>query len=323
MNIGIIGAGGIASKISNTLLQMEGFVTEAIASRDLERAVAFKEAHHFNKAYGSYEELMADPAVDLVYIATPHSEHYRNMLLALKYHKPVLCEKAFTANQKEAKDILGRFEEEKVFLAEAMWTRYLPSRKIIRDLVSANLIGKPYFLQANLFYPNKNHARLTDPTLAGGALLDMGIYPLTFALMAFEEEPSEFSAHCHYTASGVDELTTMRVEFSSGKSALLTTSMDGPSDRNGFIYGSEGYLQIININNPERIDLYDKNHALVQSSRVPPQISGYEYEFLEAKDCLEKGLLEPPSIPHATTLKVMGYLDEIRHQLNVVYPFEK
>jgi predicted dehydrogenase len=323
MRIGMIGAGGIAAKLATTIAQMEGVSNYAIASRSLEKAEAFKGEHHFEKAYGSYEELMKDPLVDLVYIATPHSEHYRNMLLALTYHKPVLCEKAFTSNAKEARDIIARFEKEKVFLTEAIWTRYLPSRALINALLDSGVIGTPYLVSANLCYPNKSHTRLNDPSLAGGALLDMGIYPLTFALMVYQELPTSFLAQCKKSETGVDEATTMLLTFKEGQQAVLFTSMAGPSDRNGYVYGSKGYLEVINCNNPERLDVYDANHALVKSVPISEEINGYEYQIKECDRCLKKHLLESPFVPHQTTIDVMDIMDGMRKQMGIVYPFEK
>lgn len=323
MRIGMIGAGGIASKLAETIAKMEGATNYAIASRSLEKAKQFQSDHHFQKAYGSYEELMRDPLVDLVYIATPHSEHYRNMELCLRYRKPVLCEKAFTANAKEARDILNRFEQANLFVTEAIWTRYLPSRKIISDLLKTGVIGDLYLVSANLCYPNKSHARLNDPALAGGALLDMGIYPLTFALMVYKTKPVSLFAQCTKSETGVDQATVMTLRFSKGQQAVLFTSMMGPSDRNGMIYGSKGYIEVINCNNPEQINIYDANHVLQNSLKVPPQISGYEYEIEECARCLKEKAIESPLIPHRTSLEVMEMMDEMRQQMGIVYPFEK
>jgi predicted dehydrogenase len=295
----------------------------AIASRSLERAQAFKEQYVFQKAYGSYEEAAADPLTDLVYIATPHSEHLSGMKLALKYRKPVLCEKAFTANQKEAEEAIFSFEKAHVFLTEAIWTRYFPARKTLDEILASGIIGEPYLLSANLCYPNKNHARLTDPSLAGGALLDMGIYPLTFALMVFQSYPLSVQASCSYTETGVDETDTAVLTFPQGRRALIYASMDGPSDRSGFIYGRLGYIQVININNTERIDVFNQEHQLVKSTKIPQGISGYEWELYACEKALKERRISCPEIPHEDTLKVMGLLDEMRRQMKIVYPFEK
>jgi predicted dehydrogenase len=322
MNIGILGAGGIASTMAGTIARMHGIENYAIASRDFSKAEAFRKANGMVKAYGSYEELVADPKVDLVYITTPHSQHAANALLALKYKKPVLCEKAFTANQKEARKVLSAFEKEKVFITEAIWTRYMPSRTIIRNLILSGIIGEPYLLEANLCYGNKNHARLTDPLCAGGALLDMGIYPLTFAVMAFAAYPDALQSFATMTETGVDETTALFASFGA-KRAILYTSMDGVSDRNGFIYGTKGYLQVQNINNPEKITIFGGNRKPVKIIRIPHGISGYEWELRSCKKALEEKALECPEMPHSDTLTMMGLFDAIRKQIGVVYPFEK
>jgi predicted dehydrogenase len=323
MRIGMIGAGGIAGKLALTIAEMKDVENYAIASRSLEKAQEFQQTFHFKKAYGSYEELLQDPQVDLVYIATPHSEHYAEMELCLKYHKSVLCEKAFTANAKQAADILSRFEKEHLFVTEAIWTRYLPSRKIIDDILSSGILGDIYLVSANLCYPNKAHPRLTDPSLAGGALLDMGIYPLTFALMVYHTNPLTLHAECKKTETGVDEATTMILSFPGGKQALLFTAMDGPSDRNGYVYGSKGYLEVTNCNNPERLTVYNANHEIIQSYPLPKQISGYEYEIEECRRCLKQNLCESPFVPHHVSVEVMQMMDEMRKQMGIVYPFEK
>lgn len=323
MNVGMLGAGGIAISMAKTIEKIPSSVNYAIASRSLEKAQAFQREHGFAKAYGSYEELVRDPAVDLVYIATPHSEHFKNMELCLRYHKPVLCEKAFTANEVQAKTILSAFEKEKVFVTEAIWTRYLPARKILADLLSTEVIGKPYLLEANLCYPNKNHARLTDPSLAGGALLDMGIYPLNFALMVFGDQVEKVYASCKYTDTGVDEATTMIVDFTQGRKAVLFTSMDGPSDRSGYLYGSKGYLQVININNTERIDVFNADHQRANSIEIPRGISGYEWEVYATMEALKNHALECPEMSHKETIFVMSLMDEMRRQMGIIYPFEK
>lgn len=323
MRIGMIGAGGIAGKLALTIAAMDGVENYAIASRSLEKAEAFQKTYHFQKAYGSYEAMLKDPQVDLVYIATPHSEHYAQMELCLNAHKPVLCEKAFTANAKQAEDILSRFEKEHLFVSEAIWTRYLPSRKIIDDIIASGILGDLYLVSANLCYANKAHPRLTDPALAGGALLDMGIYPLTFALMIYQENPLSLHAECKKTETGVDEATTMILSFPQGKQAILFTAMDGPSDRTGYVYGSKGYLEVTNCNNPERLTVYDLSHKPIKSYPIPQQISGYEYEIEECRRCLTQNLCETPFVSHSVSLDVMAMMDEMRQQMGIVYPFEK
>ena len=183
MKFGIIGAGGIAVWMAKTLASVEGAESYAIAARDLTRAQAFAEKYGFAKAYGSYEELVSDPAVDVVYIATPHSYHFAHAKLAMEHGKHVLCEKAFTINEGQAEELFRIAEKHHVLITEAIWTRYMPSRKIIDDLLTEGVIGEVKTLTANLSYRICQNERLIRPELAGGALLDITIYPLNFALM--------------------------------------------------------------------------------------------------------------------------------------------
>ena len=178
MKLAILGAGNIANMMAEAARGTEGVTLYAVASRSLERARAFAEKWGFEKAYGSYEEMVNDANVDLVYVATPHSHHYQHMKLCLAHGKHVLCEKAFTRNAKEAREILQEAEEKKLLVTEAIWTRYMPSRKMISDLLAEGVIGKPSALSANLGYVISDKERIKEPALAGGALLDVGVYTL-------------------------------------------------------------------------------------------------------------------------------------------------
>ena len=177
LKMAILGAGGIASTMAGTISRMEQVECYAVGSRSMEKAQAFAQKFGFQKAYGSYEELVKDEEVELVYIATPHSEHYENARLCIRHKKPVLCEKAFTANAKQAKELLDYAKKEKVFITEAMWVRYLPMLQTIRAELADDVIGTPTMLTANLGYLINEVPRLQRPDLAGGALLDVGVYP--------------------------------------------------------------------------------------------------------------------------------------------------
>ena len=185
LKMAILGAGGIASTMAGTISRMEQVECYAVGSRSMEKAQAFAQKFGFQKAYGSYEELVKDEEVELVYIATPHSEHYENARLCIRHKKPVLCEKAFTANAKQAKELLDYAKKEKVFITEAMWVRYLPMLQTIRAELADDVIGTPTMLTANLGYLISEVPRLQRPDLAGGALLDVGVYPINFARMIF------------------------------------------------------------------------------------------------------------------------------------------
>lgn len=323
MRIGIIGAGNIAGVLARTFARMDGVECYAIASRTKEKAQAFAEKYGFEVAYGSYEELVEDPKVELVYIATPHSNHYDDMKLCISHGKPVLCEKAFTMNSAQAKEIARLSAENGVYVTEAIWTRYMPSRKMINDILASGIIGKARTLTANLSYVIHQNYRITAPELAGGALLDVGVYGINFALMHFGTDIERIESSVQMTDTGVDGAESITIFFKDGKMAVLTHSIYNRSDRKGIIHGDKGYLVVENINNPQSIAVYDVNDVLVQEIKVPNQISGYEYQVQESMKCLQESRTESVSMPLADSVFVMEVMDSIRKQWGLVYPQEK
>lgn len=322
MKVGILGAGIIASKMAITIKDMEGVECYAIASRSIEKAEDFKEKYHLKKAYGSYEEMLMDKEVDLVYIATPHSRHFEDMKLCIKNHKSVLCEKAFCVNAKQAKEIKELANKEKVFVSEAMWPRYMPSRKLINDVIDSGIIGKVNILTANLAYPSYSIDRMTNPNLAGGALLDLGVYGLNFSLMHFGDEIEKIESSCKLTDSGVDGMETITLLYKDNKMSSLTHSIYSRSDRKGIIYGDKGYIIVENINNPNAIRVFDIEDRLIKVVEIPKQITGYEYEVYECKKCLEEGRIESISMPLSESIKLMELVDKLKKDWNLKYPFE-
>lgn len=323
LNVAIMGTGNIACTMAETLGKMRNVKCYAVASRTKEKAEVFAGEYGFKKAYGSYEELVQDKNVELVYIATPHSEHYQNAMLCLENEKPVLCEKAFTANAAQAKELFAYAAEKKVLIAEAIWTRYMPMLRTIKEVLASGCIGKPVMLTANLGYPISKVPRLTDPELAGGALLDVGVYPLNFAAMIFGTEIEKVQSACTYTESGVDEQESITLIYKDKKTAVLHATMLAPTDRQGIIYGTEGYMIVENINNFESITVYNQNHEKENVYKRPKQISGYEYEVEACAKALKEGWIQCPEMPHEESLKMMQLMDSIREQWGIVYPFEK
>ena len=322
LKMAILGAGGIASVMAGTISRMEQVECYAVGSRSLEKAQAFARKFGFQKAYGSYEELVQDEEVELIYIATPHSEHFSNAMLCLENRKPVLCEKAFTANAKQAKELLDHAEKEKVFITEAIWVRYLPMLETIRRELDEGAIGAPTMLTANLGYLIDRVPRLQRPELAGGALLDVGVYPINFARMIFGDKIAKISSVCTYTDSGVDEQDSITFLYEDGRVAQLAASMKGLSDRRGTIYGTKGFMVIENINNFESLTVYDTDYREVKKIERPEQISGYEYEVEACIRALSEGKLECEEMPHAETLRVMELMDSLREEWGVRFPFE-
>lgn len=322
LRVGILGAGKIAGIMARTLREMENVQAWAVASRERERAEEFARTYGIERAYGSYEELVEDPAVDLIYVATPHSHHAEHCLLCIEHGKPVLCEKAFTANASQARQVLARAEERGVFLTEAIWTRYMPSRRMIDDLIGEGALGEVVSLTANLGYPLTHVERIMEPALAGGALLDIGIYPLNFTSMVLGDEVEDVTSACVKTSTGVDAQSSIVLRYRDGKMATLHTTVLAATEQYGIIYGTKGYLIAHNINNIDRISLFGPDRSLRREITVPKQITGYEYEVEACRRALETGALECPEMPHAQTLRMMEQMDALRRDWGVRYPFE-
>lgn len=319
-NVAILGTGHIAAKMAATLQQMKDVNCYAVASREQIRAEAFAKEWGFKKACGSYEELAADPHVDLVYIATPHSHHYEHARLCILNGKAVLCVKAFTANARQAEALLQLAKERNVFITEAIWTRYMPFSHTIRELVFNGSIGRPHMLTANLGYPIAYKERIAKPELCGGALLDIGVYPINFARMIFGTDIDDIQSHCVKNNYGVDIQESISFRYANGNMAVMQLTASCANDRQGIISGEKGYIVVDNINNPQQAAIYDSDHQLVKIYDCPSQISGYEYEVQASIDALRRGQLETAAMPHAETLEIMHLLDRLRQQWGVVYP---
>lgn len=323
INMAILGAGNIARQMAVAVNGLQDQVRAyAVASRSLEKAEAFAREWHFQKAYGSYEELAADPEVDLVYIATPHAMHYDNARLCVEHGRAVLVEKAFTANAAQARELIRFAEEKKVFLTEAIWTRYMPGRQIVERLLAQGVIGEPISLEAEFSVPLSHKQRMYDPALAGGALLDLGMYCLTFASMYFGDEIAEVTSRAEKLDTGVDAVDDIYYTYADGKKAHLRTSMiTGPVNR-GKIKGTQGCIEVDTLNNFTAIRVYDNAGNLLQEPEIPAQINGYEYEVLACARALETGILECEEMPHSETIEIMEQMDRLRREWGVVYPFE-
>lgn len=322
MKIGVLGTGSIVHKVTQTLQQMLQVECYAIASRTQEKAEFVAKELGYEKAYGSYEELVADPEVELVYIGTPHSRHFEDMKLCIAHGKSVLCEKAFTMNSSEAKEIQSLARAAGVFVAEAIWTRYMPSRQVIQELLDSGIIGKISTLTANLSYIINHKERIIKPELAGGALLDVGVYGINFALMHFGTDIARIESSVQMTETGVDAMESITLFYKDGRMAVLTHGIYGRSDRRGIFYGDKGYMVVENINNPASVKVYDVEDNLVKQIIFEYKITGYEYEFEESVACITEGAMESSSMPLEDSIKVMEIMDELRSQWGMRYPGE-
>lgn len=317
-----MGAGHIAEKMAWTLTQMPETEAYAIASRSIDKARWFADKYGFRKAYGSYEEMLDDPQVELVYVATPHSFHHDHVRMCLEKGKPVLCEKAFMLNRKEAEDVIDLARAKNIFLAEAIWTRYEPSRRILKEIVESGEIGRPMFLKASLSYPVADKERLRRADLGGGALLDLGVYCINFALMNFGSDIGTIKSSCTKNEEGMDMQETFSFNYKDGRTAMLAASVLCADDRQGIISGSEGYVIADNINNPLRFDIYRRGGVHVRTVEASQQISGFEYQVQACIDSIRAGRIEPEAMPHSEILKVLEIMDSLRKEWGVKFPNE-
>ncbi len=323
LRVGIIGTGWIAEKAAITLRGLKECEAYAIGSRTKEKAEDFAKTWNIPKAYGSYSELIADPDVDLLYIGTPHSHHFDVTREALLAGKPCLVEKAFMANRREASEIVRIAHDQKVFLAEAIWTRYQPAVGIIRDLISSGRIGIPRLVTATLGYSMGDKPRIMRADLCGGALLDLGVYALNFVRMFFPASIEKIESQCVKSKTGMDLTNAISLVLSDGILANVQSSAACVGDNIGVIAGTDGNLIIDNINNPQKITVNTHDREFVEDIHVPQQITGYEYEFLACREALIEGLLEPREMPHEETLYIMQLMDGLRQKWGVHYPMDE
>ena len=321
--VGIIGAGWIAEKMAEALAPLEDYCIYAIASRSIGKATEFAGRWNIPKAYGSYEDMVKDNDVDLVYIATPHSHHFPHAMLALNAGKPVLVEKAFTANAAEAEELIETARSKGLFITEAIWTRYMPLSHKIKEIMESGIIGKPRVITATLCYMMEFKERILRPDLCGGALLDLGVYALNFARMYFGTDIVRTVSNCHMGPTGIDLQECISLSYADGKMANLQAGTLCLNDRQGIINGTEGYIRVDNINCPEVAEVY-RNYELVERYVKPEDmVNGYEYQVIEARRCIEAGLPESPMMPHQETLDIMKQMDGLRKEWGVVYPMDR
>lgn len=327
LNFAILGAGSIARVMATTINKMNSSGNNivklaAVASRSLDKSKQFASEFNIEKAYGSYDELYNDPSIDIVYIATPHNFHYEQCKSCLQHKKNVLCEKPFTVNAKQAKELLDMAAEKKVFITEGIWTRYQPMRRIIDEEIKSGIIGKPMMVTANLSYNMTQKERLLKPELAGGALLDVGIYALNFANMILGD-PDEVDSSCIKNAAGVDMSNSVTFTYKdTAKMAVLCSSALCVSDRFGMIHGSEGFIMVENINNPQSLKIFDNAYNLIKEINAPEQLTGFEFEVEEVAKAIKNGEIQCSSMPHERILYMMNLMDSIRAQMGIKYPFE-
>jgi predicted dehydrogenase len=320
---GIIGPGRIAHKFADALPVVSDGLLHAVASRNIKRAEAFAKKHNAPKSYGSYDEIVLDPDVDAVYIATPHPVHYENSKLCLLAGKPVLCEKPLTVNAAEAEQLIDVARLNEVFLMEALWSRYLPVQLQVRSWLDEERIGEVKLITSTFgisVSPNPED-RMFNPELAGGALLDLGVYNIAISQWVMGVDPISFAAQGYLGETNVDYLTTVNLLYEGGAASQFTCSMIVSNTNDMFIYGTEGHIRVHpSFWNTTRATLVTKDDELTVN--LPFAKNGFEYQIKEAMNCIRNGLLESTGMPHAQTLANMQLMDNIRAEIGLRYPFE-
>lgn len=322
MKFAIMATGWIAERMAETVTPLPEVEKYAVASRSLEKAQAFAKQWGFAKAYGSYEELVQDPEVELIYVATPHSHHYECGKLCLENGKPALIEKAFCVNAKQARELIALSKEKGVFLCEAFWPRFMPSRRMVEEVLEQGTIGQVTSMLAQFGAALDYRERMVKPELAGGALLDLGVYTINFARMFAGCEVKDITAAAVLSPEGVDQVNSVTLTFENGCLALLNSNMCSNAHNRGIIYGREGRIEVVNTNNFESIKVFNKDGVLIQDLDIPEQITGYEYEVLASIKAISEGKLECEEMPYSETIRMMEIMDEARAQWGMKYPGE-
>lgn len=318
----ILATGNIANSMAKAVQDLDEIECYAAASRSFERAKDFADKWGFEKAYGSYEELVQDPEVELIYVASPHSHHYPHAKLCLEHGKHVLLEKAFTVNSAQAEELIALAKDKGLLLAEAFWPRYMPTRKILDDLIEQGTIGEVQAVTAEFGAPLSHIERMWNPELAGGALLDLGVYSINFALQIFMSQVKQIRSDAVMSELGVDQMNGITLKFEDGKVAVLHSNMMACMRNRGVVYGDKGYIELYELNNPKTIRVFNEKKELTASYPAPEQVNGYEYEVLACVKAIRDGQVECKEMPHSETLRLMNVLDEVRGQWNFVLPCE-
>ncbi|KQZ90051.1 oxidoreductase [Phycicoccus sp. Root563] len=314
---GVIAPGGIARTFGRALRARTGQELRAVASRSLDRAQEYQREFDVEVAYGSYEELVADPHVDAVYVASPHSEHLAHAQLALEAGKPVLVEKAFTRTGAEARAVFDTAERAGLFAMEAMWTRFLPHMDVVRQVLEQGLLGEVQVVAADhgqKLYPD-GPQRLSDPALAGGALLDLCVYPISFASMVLGEFDS-LSATGLLTTEGVDAQEVVTVQNAAGALGLLSASMVSSTPTTASISGTRARLEFTGaFYGQSTMTLLSPHDEVLDVLEPSDREHGLHHEIVEVAACVDARLLESPLLPWAETLRVMDAMDAVREQI--------
>jgi len=317
---GILGAGNIAEKFAAALNYTEGAGVYAIASADAGKGKAFAGRHKASRQYSRYEDLAKDPAVDIIYIATPHAFHYEQTLLCLRHGKAVLCEKPLALNYSQASAMVNEARKQELFLMEGMWTRFMPSIIKAKELVDAGAIGALRYIQADFGFeaPYNTQGRLYNRALGGGSLLDVGIYPV-FLASFFLGMPSGIQSMARKAATGADEYCHALLQYPGGESAHIFSAINLRTNLRAELTGTEGRIILPQPWYKSETLVLELNNGETSSFSFPRGSNGFEYEIQEVTDCLTNGFLECPALPLDFSLQMSRLVDEMGKQAGIGY----
>lgn len=321
---GIIGAGRISTKFATALVGMDNTKLAAIASRNMDNAKEFATKFGIEKSYGSYEDLVNDPEIDVIYIGTPNTEHKRNAELCIKNKKAVLCEKPFALNEKETKYLIELAKENQVFLMEAMWTKFLPVTQKVKEWMETGKIGNVLKLDINFGFQTKfdESSRLFNIDLAGGALLDVGVYPIAYSIFLMNQFPKEIRSTAIVGKSGVDEQNAILFHFDNKVIATLSSAITAKVGQDAVIIGDNGRIVVPNFWMADQAFLYNGDGNLLESFSEGARINGYEHEANEVNQCIMEGKIESDIVPLRDTLNIIKIMDTLRCEWGIKYKQE-
>ncbi len=319
VNWGILGCGRIAQKFIEDLKMVAGANCIAAASRDQERANSFATINQIPKAYSSYEALVLDEDVDVVYIATRNHQHHQNTMLAINHGKAVLCEKPLALNQSQVKEMLERSKSKNVFLMEALWTRFLPATIKAKEIIDSGNLGDIIHIYADFgFIADSDKVRLFSKTQGGGSLLDIGIYPIFLAQLFFGA-PKRIEAQAELTEVGVDMSCGMCFHYQNGQQAMLHSTLKANTQNQAWIHGTKASLLIHpRFHESEQISIY-KNLKRVDDLFLNKEGHGYSHEIQHVHDCLQKGLIESPLWSHEDSLLLSKTIDSVKSKIGLSF----
>ncbi|WP_372642800.1 Gfo/Idh/MocA family protein [Ancylomarina sp.] len=317
---GIIGLGKIANKFASDLQLSNEAELYAVASRNQKKAKDFAEKYHSQKCYNSYEEMAKDEAIDVIYIATPHSFHFENTMLCLKNNKSVLCEKPMGLDSHQVRAMIKEARSRNLFLMEGLWTRFIPATEKLIDLLRNKSIGELQYIHADFGFKGDLNleSRVYNKKLGGGSLMDIGIYPIYLSLITLGF-PTHMNAVARMTETGVDSYCSMLFGYENGEKAILESSIEADTPTVANIYGSKGYIKLHSrFHHSEKISLY-QDDKLKEEFDLKYQGNGYIYEVEEVNRCLRNRMIESPKLPHALSLDLMALIDQVKTKIGLTY----